>query len=117
MKKPMTYFLYKLKDIKPKAGRQNGMTRVTRKKLVKIMEEKQLICIDGLIYDENDKIVGKVQIKTSNEVYITREEFEKLPLRELMRLLGTLDKSLYGEYRNTGIKSSRKINKESNILY
>lgn len=100
----MTYFLVKLKESQIKRGKQNGRTRMTKGKITELMEKTDCICIDGLIYDNDDKIIGSLITKTVNDDYITKEEFNTLPLIEIMRRLGSLDGAKYDEVRSIGIK-------------
>lgn len=102
--RPMTYFLVKLKETKLKPGKKNGRTRMSKRKINKLMEENDYICIDGLIYDKDDNIIGSLVTKTVNQDYITKEEFKALSVIELMKRLGSLDGAKYNEVRSIGIK-------------
>ncbi len=101
---PMTYFLVKLKDSPLKPGKKDGRTRMTKRQINDLMEKTNCICIDGLIYDNENNIVGSLITKTVNSDYITRDEFKALPLIEIMRRLGSLDGAKYDEVRSIGIK-------------
>lgn len=95
--RPMTYFLVKLKHYtKP--------TRMTKREIKNLMVQKDYICIDSLIYDAQENIVGSLVTKTVNQDYITKSEFSSLPLIEIMRRLGSLDPAKYDEVRSIGIK-------------
>ena len=100
----MKYFLIRLKNVKPKRGRQTGYTRMTKVKIIEFFEKHQLIHIDGLIYDNDDKIVGSLLQKEVNQTKITELEFKTLPMIKIMKKLGSLQTSNYWEYRNIGIK-------------
>ena len=100
----MKYFLIRLKNVKPKRGRQTGYTRMTKGKIIEFFEKHELIHIDGLIYDNDDNIVGSLLQKEVNQTKITELEFKTLPMISIMKKLGSLQVSEYSEYRNIGIK-------------
>ena len=101
---PMRYFLVKLKEEKLKPGRKNGRIRMTKKEITALMERKQWICIDGLIYNRLNRVVGSLIVKTVNRKDITEYEFKSLPMREIMLRLGSLDANKWEKTRSIGIK-------------
>jgi len=98
------YFLVRFKNLKPKRGRQNGYTRMTKEKITKFLDENDFVHIDGLIYDNNDNIVGSLLKKNTDKTGISELEFKTLPMIKIMKKLGSLQVSKYSEYRSLGIK-------------
>ena len=100
--KPMRYFLLKLKTDKIQK-------RMTKRQICDIMEKRQWVCIDSLIYNQKNKIVGSVITKISNRNNISENEFKTLPLLEIMRKLGSLQSEKWETWRNLGIKGKNNL--------
>lgn len=116
--RPLTYFLFKIFNTKLKNGKDKAMTRISKRKLIDFMVENDYVCMGGLIYDSNNFMVGKIVMKTwnSSEEPLPNNIINGLPIREVMKLLGSLDPS--DEYHICSKRcKNRCIESSGNYLY
>lgn len=101
------YFMVKLKHYEIQPGKIDTFIRMPESKIVKLFESLNYICINGIVFDENENIVGNVLKKEKGREIINKKDFNSLPLREIMLRLGSLSPQKWQEIKDAHTESNK----------